>query len=52
MDDGHHKPILALLVDIYYVIFNSLLAGSRLWTCAKLHHDGHSIYAFLLITSG
>ena len=52
MDDRHPKLFCALLVDIQYVIFYSLLADSRLWTCAKAHHDGHSIYAFLLITGG
>ena len=40
MDDGYCKLFWALLVDIYYVIFYSLSASSRLWTCAKLHHDG------------
>ena len=52
MDDRHRKPFRALLVDIYYVIFYSLSAGSRLWTCAKPHHDGHSICVVLLITNG
>ena len=32
MDDGHRKPFQALLVDVYFVIFYLLLAGSRLWT--------------------
>ena len=32
MDDGHRKSFQALLVDIYFVIFYSLSAGSRLWT--------------------
>ena len=51
MDDGHPKPFRALFVDIQYVIFYSLLAGRRLWTCTRAYHDGHSICAFLLITS-
>ena len=52
MDDRHPKPFRALLMDIQYVIFYSLLIGSRLWTCAKAHHDEHSICVFLLITTG
>ena len=31
MDDGHRKPFQALLVDVYFVIFYFLSAGSRLW---------------------
>ena len=49
MDDMHPKPFGALLVDIQYVIFYSFLVDSRVWTCAKARHDGHSICAFLLI---
>ena len=30
MDDGHRKPIQALLVDVYFVIFYLLSAGSQL----------------------
>ena len=52
MDHEHPKPFRALLVDIQYVIFYSLLVGSRLWTCAKARHDGHSIFVLLLITGG
>ena len=52
MDDGHPKFFHALLVDIQYVIFYSLLVGSRLWTCTKARHDGHSIYTSLLNTGG
>ena len=52
VDDGHPKPFCALLVDIQYVTFYSLLVGSQLWTCAKVGHDGHAICASLLITSG
>ena len=51
MDDGHPKPFCALLVDIQYVIFYSLLVGSQLWRCAKTHHDEHSICASLYITN-
>ena len=35
MDDGHCKSFQALLVDVYFVIFYLLSAGSRLfkrWT--------------------
>ena len=35
MDDGHRKPFQALLVDVYFVMFYLLLAGSQLfkqWT--------------------
>ena len=31
MDDGHCKPFQALLVDVYFVIFYLLSAGSRLF---------------------
>ena len=51
VDDGNPKPFCAMLVDIQYVIFYSLLVSSRLWTCAKARHDGHSICTPLLITS-
>ena len=53
MDDGHPKlfyALLGVLMDIQYVIFYSLLADSQLRTCAKAHHDEHSICALLLIT--
>ena len=53
MNDGHPMPfdaLLGVMMDVQYVIFYSLSMGSRLWTCAKPHHDGHSISSFLLIT--
>ena len=31
MDDGHRKPFQALLVDVYFVIFYLLSAGSQLF---------------------